>query len=264
MALRADVLVLKNGTLLLGRPMATTADTVSLTIGAAGTINVRLADIRQLIACPPEGEPDNYLKAAQRAERAGWFTEAFACCEKSIAVEPATAAAAQALRASLQRRMLAEARAKVKTVSHPAGDADRQRAEAQKLIADGEQLLRAAQLAANFDAKNRGSSARLIQQQGVANVKIAQAKIDEGKAMLEKTEKAMAPQPPQPPPPPSISEEITQWAWLIGIGVAVLVVLWFVLSPFYPAAEPATHGPCNGGVACAKLSLREPKLAAAT
>ncbi len=234
LSLRADVLVLKNGTLLLGRPVATTADSVSMAIGTAGTVNVRLGDIRQLVACPPEEEPDSYLKAAQRAERAGWFTEAFACCEKSIAVEPATAASAQALRAALQQRVLARARAKTKTVSQPVDDSDRQRAEAQKLIADGEQMLRVAQLAANYDAKNRGSSARLIQQQGVANVKIAQAKIDEGKAMLEKLEKATAPPPlPPPPPPPSTSELIIQWVWLIGIGVAMLVVLWFVLSPFF-------------------------------
>ena len=46
LTLRADVLVLNNGTLFLGRPVATTADSVSLAIGAAGTVTVRLANIR--------------------------------------------------------------------------------------------------------------------------------------------------------------------------------------------------------------------------
>lgn len=234
LALRADVLVLKNGTLLLGRPVATTAGSVSLQVGAAGTVTVRLGDIQQLIACPSEEEPDSYLKAAQRAERAGWFAEAFACCEKSIAVEPATAAAAQSQRAALRQRAVTEARVKAKATSQSIGGTDRERAEAQKMIADGEALLRASQLAANFDAKNRGPTARVIQTQGEANIKIAQAKIDEGKAMLEKIEKALAPPPPPPPPPPpSTSEQIIQWAWLIGIGVVVLTVLRFVLAPFF-------------------------------
>ncbi|MBI5686572.1 MAG: hypothetical protein HZC54_16005 [Verrucomicrobia bacterium] len=232
LSLRADVLILKNGALLLGRPTATTADSVSLAIGAAGTASVRRADIRQTIACPPAEEPDSYLKAAQRAGHAGWFAEAFACCDKSIAVEPATAAAAQSLRAALQQSVLAGARTRTPTAGLPVSDSDRHRAEAQKLIAEGEQMLRAAQLAANFDARNRGSSARAIQQQGLENVKTAQAKIDEGRAMLEKAEKAMA--PPPPPPPPSTLEQITQWGWLIGLGAVGLVVLWFVLSPFLP------------------------------
>lgn len=231
--LRADVLVLKNGTLLLGRPVAATADSVSLAIGAAGTARVRLADIRQRIACPPQEEPDSYLKAAQRAERLGWSAEAFACCEKSITVEPATAAAARVLLGALQQRAVAEARAKAKAVVQPASEMDRQRAEARKLIAEGEQMLRAAELAAGLDAKNRGPTARAIQQQGEADMIVAQAKIDEGKAMLEKAEKALAPPPPPPPPPPpSVSEQIIQWGWLIGLGLAGLAVLWFVLSPF--------------------------------
>lgn len=237
LTLRADVLVLKNRTLLLGRPVATTADSVSLAISAAGTVTVRLGDIQQLIACPPGEEPDSYLKAAQRAERAGWFAEAFACCEKSITVEPATVAAAQSQRAALQQLVLANARAKTRTGGQPLNDVDRQRAEAQKIITEGEAMLRVAGLAASYDAKNRGPSARLLQQQGVANVKVAQAKIDEGKAMLEKIEKAMAlpppPPSPSPPPPPSTSEKITQWGWLIGFGVVGLAVLWFVLAPFF-------------------------------
>jgi hypothetical protein len=205
-----------------------------MTVGAAGTVTVRLADIQQRIVCPPAEEPDSYLKAAQRAERAGWFAEAFACCEKSAAVEPATAAAAQSLRATLQQRVLAEARTKTKVASQPLGETDRQRAEAQKLIADGEAMLRPAQLAANYDAKNRGQSARLLQQQGKADLKLAQAKIAEGKAMLEKIEKAAAASlaPPPPPPPPSTSEKIAQWAWLLGLGAVGLVVLWLILKPF--------------------------------
>jgi hypothetical protein len=231
--LRADVLVLKNGTLLLGRPVAATADSVSLAVGATGTARMQLADIRQRIVCPPQEEPDSYLKAAQRAERLGWSAEAFACCEKSIAVEPATAVAARALLGALQQRAVAEARAKTKAGVQPASDVDRQRAEARKLITEGEQMLRAAELAAGLDAKNRGPTARAIQQQGEADMKMAQAKIDEGKAMLEKVEKALAPPPPPPPPPPpSMSEQIVQWGWLIGLGLAGLAVFWFVLSPF--------------------------------
>lgn len=234
LALRADVVVLKNGTMLLGRTVGTTADSISIQVGAAGTVTVRQGDIRQLIACPPGEDPDSYFKAAERAVRTGWFTEAFACYEKSMAVEPATAAVAQAQRDALQRRVLAEARTKAKTGDQAVGDIDRQRADAQKLMADGEAMLRAAQLAANFDAKNRGPTARLLQQQGEANIKIAQAKIDEGKAMLEKVDKTIAPTPPPPPPPPpSTSEQITQWGYLIGIAVVVLIILRFVLAPFF-------------------------------
>lgn len=231
LALRADVIVLQNGTLLLGRPVGTTADSVSIQVGAAGTVTVRQGDIRQLIACPPEENPDSYLKAAQRAVRAGWFAEAFACYEKSIAVEPATTVVAQSQREALQQRVLAEARARAKAGGQAPGDVDRQRTEAQKLIADGEAMLRAAQLAANYDAKNRGPTARLLQAQGRANIQVAQAKIDEGKAMLENVEKTLV--TPPAPPPLSKSEQVTQWAWLIGIGVVVLIVLRFVLAPFF-------------------------------
>ena len=234
LALRADVIVLKNGTLLLGSAVDATSDSISIQVGAAGTVTVRQGDVRQFIACPPEENPDSYLKAAERAARAGWFTEAFACYEKSIAVEPATAAAAQAQRNALQQHVLAEARTRAKAGGQTAGDIDQRRIEAQKLIADGETMLRAAQLAANFDAKNRGPTARILQAQGKANIKIAQAKIDEGRAMLEKAEQTMAPTPPPPPPPPpSTSEQITQWACLIGVAVVVLIVLRFVLAPFF-------------------------------
>lgn len=231
LALRADVIVLKNGTLLLGRAVGTTADSVSIQVGAAGTVTVRMSDIQRLIACPPEENPDSYLKAAQRAGRAGWSAEAFACYEKSAAVESATAVVAQSERVALQQRVLAEARARAKAGGQAPGDIDQRRTEAQKLIAEGEAMLRAAQLAANYDAKNRGPTARLLQAQGKANIEIAQAKIDEGKAMLEKAEKMLA--PPPPPPPPSTSEKVTQWAWLIGIVVVVLTVLRFVLAPFF-------------------------------
>lgn len=231
LALRADVIVLKNGTLLLGRAVGTTADSVSIQVGAAGTVTVRMSDIQRLIACPPEENPDSYLKAAQRAGRAGWSAEAFACYVKSAAVESATAVVAQSERVALQQRVLAEARARAKAGGQAPGDIDQRRTEAQKLIAEGEAMLRAAQLAANYDAKNRGPTARLLQAQGKANIEIAQAKIDEGKAMLEKAEKMLA--PPPPPPPPSTSEKVTQWAWLIGIVVVVLTVLRFVLAPFF-------------------------------
>lgn len=231
LALRADVIVLKNGTLLLGRPVGTTADSVSIQVGAAGTLTVRMSDVQRFIACPPEGNPDSYLKAAQRAARAGWSAEAFACYEKSAAVEPATAVVAQSERVTLQQRVLAETRARAKAGGQIPGDIDQRRTEAQKLIAEGEAMLQAAQLAANYDAKNRGPTARLLQEQGEANIKIAQAKIDEGKAMLEK---ALAPPPPPPPPPPpSTSEQVTQWGWLIGIVLVVLTVLRFVLAPFF-------------------------------
>jgi len=234
LALRADVIVLKNGTLLLGRAVGTTADSVSIQVGAAGTATVRMSDIQRLIACPPEENPDSYLKAAQRAGRAGWSAEAFACYEKSAAVEPATAAVAQSERVALQQRVLAEARTRAKAGGQAPGDIDQRRTEAQKLIAEGEAMLQAAQLAANYDARNRGPTARLLQAQGKANIEIAQAKIDEGKAMLEKVEKMLAPTPPPPPPPPpSTSEQITQWGWLIGVIVVVLTILRFVLAPFF-------------------------------
>jgi hypothetical protein len=233
LSLRADVFVLKNGSLLLGQKTASTAESVSVSVGVAGAVSVRLNDIRQTIACPSEDEPDSYLKAARRAERAGWFVEAFACCEKSIAVEPVTAVAAQALRAALQQRALAGARANVKAAAGLGGDLERQRMEAQRMIAEGEQTLRAAQLAAGYDARNRGASAQRLQQQGAASVEAAEAKIEEGKAILAKVEKAMAPPPPPPPPPPpSTAEQITQWAWLAGIGLVGLAVAWFLLSPF--------------------------------
>lgn len=230
-ALRADVIVLKNGSLLLGRPLGTTADSVSIQVGAAGTVTVRMNDVQRIIACPPAENPDSYLKAAQRAGRAGWSAEAFACYEKSVVVEPATAAVAQSERVVLQQRVLAETQARAKAVGQLPGDVDRQRTEAQKLIAEGEAMLRAAQLAANYDAKNRGPTARLLQEQGKANIEIAQAKINEGRAMLEKAEKMLG--PPPPPPPPSTSEQVTQWGWLIGIVVVVLTVLRFVLAPFF-------------------------------
>ena len=235
LTLRADVLVLNNGTLFLGRPVATTADSVSLAIGAAGTVTVRLANIRQVIPCPPAEEPDSYLKAAQRAERNGWFAEAFACLEKSITVEPATAAAAQAQRAALQQHVLAEAQAaaKVKTGGQPMGEMNRQQVEAQRLIAEGEAQLKRAELAANFDAKHRGPSARALQQQGQADMIAAQAKIDEGKGMLTKIEQVKVASQPAPPPPPSIVEQITQWGWLIGAAMVGLVVLRLLLKPFF-------------------------------
>ncbi|MCX6908769.1 MAG: hypothetical protein NTY01_12095 [Verrucomicrobia bacterium] len=237
MTLRADVLVLKNGTLLLGRPTATTADSISLAVGAAGTVMVRLGDVRQMIACPPAEEPDSYFKAAQRAGRAGWFAEAFACCDKSAAVEPSNAAAARALRAALQQQSVVEAKAAARTAaaSQPLSEIERQRAEAQRMIAEGEKQLKQWEMAANYDTKNRGPMARLVQEQGEANMKLAQAKIDQGKAMLEKIEKATAPPPPPPPPPPpTTSQQAVQWAWLLGLGAVGLLVVWFILKPFLP------------------------------
>ena len=239
LTLRADVLVLKNGTLFLGRPVATTADSVSLAVGAAGTVTVRLANIRQVISCLPAEEPDSYLKAALRAERNGWFAEAFACLEKSVAAEPATAAVAQAQRVALQQHVLADAKAAA-TAKPQAGQSmggiDRQQAEAQRLIAEGEAQLKRAEVAAHFETKGRGPSARAVQQQGEADMKAAQAKIDEGKEMLAKVEQmkmASRPVPPPPPPPPSIMEQITQWGWLIGAAVVGLVVLRLLLKPFF-------------------------------
>ena len=238
LTLRADVLVLKNGTLLLGRPVATTADSVSLAIGAAGTVTVRLANIRQVIPCPPAEEPDSYLKAALRAERNSWFAEAFACLEKSVTAEPATAAVAQAQRAALQQHVLADAKvaatAKPQAGGQPMGEMDRQQVEAQRLIAEGEAQLKRAELAAHFDAKNRGPSARALQQQGQADMIAAQAKIDEGKEMLTKIEQVKAAAQLVPPPPAlTIREQIIQWGWLIGAAMVGLVVLRFLLKPFF-------------------------------
>jgi hypothetical protein len=235
LTLRADVLVLKNGTLFLGRPVATTTDSVSLSIGQTGTVTVRLANIQQVIACPPAEEPDSYLKAAQRAERAGWYAEAFACLDKSITVEPATASVAQALRVALQQRVVAEARTGAKPAASglPMSETDPRQAEAQRMIAEGEAQLRRASVAASLDAKNRGSSARALQQQGEADVKAAQAKIDEAKGMLVKLEQAKAAAKAQPPPEPSIKDQVIQWGWLIGIGAVGLLVLRLLLKPFF-------------------------------
>ncbi len=238
LTLRADVLVLNNGTLFLGRPVATTADSVSLAIGAAGTVTVRLANIRQVIACSPAEEPDSYFKAAQRAEHNGWFVEAFACLEKSITTEPATAAAAQAQRAALRQRVLAEAQAaaKTKVSGQLMGGMDRQQVEAQRLIAEGEAQLKRAELAAHFDAKNRGPSARALQQQGQADMIAAQAKIDEGKGILTKIEQVKTAAQLVPPPLPlSIKDQIIQWGWLIGAAMVGLVVLRLLLKPFFPS-----------------------------
>lgn len=236
LTLRADVLVLKNGTLFLGRPVGTTADSVSLAIGAAGTVTVRLANIQQVIACPPAEEPDSYFKAALRAERAGWYAEAFACLDKSITVEPATAAAAQAQRAALQQRVVVEARTapKPQAIGLPASDLDRQQAEAQRLIAEGEVQLKRAAVAANLDAKNRGPSARALQQQGQADMRAAQAKIDEAKDKLAKLEQTkVAASKPAPPPEPTFKDHAIQWGWLIGLAAFGLVALRLLLKPFF-------------------------------
>ena len=236
LTLRADVLVLKNGALLLGRPVATTTDSVSLAIGAAGSVTVKLANIQQVIACPPSEEPDSYFKAALRAERAGWYAEAFACLDKSITVEPATAAAAQTQRAALQRHQVVEARnaPKQQAISLPASDLDRQQAEAQRQIAEAETQLRRAAVAANLDAKNRGPSARALQQQGQADMMAAQAKIDEGKDKLTKLEQMkVAASKLVPPPEATFKEQAIQWSWLIGIGAFGLVVLRLLLKPFF-------------------------------
>lgn len=235
LTLRADVLVLKNGTLLLGRPAATTADSISLAVGSAGTVVVKLGDVRQMIACPLAEEPDSYFKAAQRAGRAGWFAEAFACCDKSTAIEPANAAAAHALRAALQQQSVAGAKAvaQARAASQPLSEIERQRAEAQRMIAEGEKQLKQWEMAAHYDTKNRGPMARLVQEQGEANMKLAQARIDEGKAMLEKVEKLTAPPPAAPPPPPpTTSEQAVQWVWLLGLGAVGVLILWFILKPF--------------------------------
>ena len=233
--LRADVLVLKNGTLFLGRPVATTPDSVSMTIGAAGTVTVRLANIQQVIACPPSEEPDSYFKAAMRAERSGWYAEAFACLDKSINVEPATAAAAQAARTALQQRVLAEARnaPKPPAAGLPMNDVDRQQAEVQRQIAESEAQLRRASVAASFDTKHRGSSARALQQQGEADMKAAQARLDEAREKLAKLEQAkVAASKPAPPPAPAFKDQATQWGWLIGVAAFGLVGLRLLLKPF--------------------------------
>lgn len=228
LTLRADVLVLKNGSLLLGRPVAVDVDSITLALGTAGSIKVKQADIQRMISCLPAEEPDTYLKAAQRAAHTGLLAEAFACCEKSIAVEPATVTIAQSLRVTLQRLVLAGAQATARTIGSSGSAADQQRLEAQRMIAEGEQMLRAAQLAANLDTLHRGSSAQAIQRQGKADIVAAQAKIEQGKAMLEKAEKVMA----SASTPLSTPETVAQWGWLIGGGVVVLAVLWFLLSPF--------------------------------
>ena len=233
----ADVLVRKDGTLLLGDVRVLSAEKVKVVLGSGVSTVISAADIQTNISCPPVENPDSYLKAAYRAQRAGYLPTALACYEKSIATEPATAAAAQTGLAHLRREMAAKAGTRLSNA--PGNDADRRRAEAKRLIEEGEALLRGAHMAKSFDVAHRDSSAKDVRRVGEANAKAAEEKIAKGKAMLASLD------PPKQPDQTGLAARIQSetgldqdwlsqnWPWIVGSLLGVILLLRFVRRSFF-------------------------------
>jgi hypothetical protein len=249
LTLRADVLVLNNGSLLLGQVRTMTDTDIELALGTAGSSTVRKTDMKLLIPCPPNEEPDSYLKAGQRAEQSGLVAEALACYEKSLAVEPANAIAATSRRADLQKRIVSDAKAK--RGAAPANSVEARHAEAQRLIHEGEQMIARGKMAAGFRAPNTGST----EQSAASWSATLQAQGEEmkrqGKLMLAQLggqaapsgsaspsaaspfAPAAGPLPAAPASGPTTGDQLVDWLKIGGIVVVVLIVLRLLLHPFF-------------------------------
>jgi len=252
-ALRADVLVLNNGSLLLGRVRGMTDAEIEMALGAAGSTTVRKTDMKLLIPCPPNEEPDSYLKAGQRAERSGLLAEALACYEKSLAVEPANAIAATSRRADLQRRIVADAKARRSAA--PPNSPEAQRAEAQRLIEEGEQMIARAKVVAGFRAPHTGSMEQSVASWSESLQAQGEEMKKQGERMLAQlggqaapsgpavaaspapsaapSAAAAAPPPAAPVTEPTTGEQIVGWLKIGGILALVLIVLRLLLHPFF-------------------------------
>jgi hypothetical protein len=241
LALRADVLVLNNGNLLLGQVRSMTDADIEVALGAAGSSTVRKTDMKLLIPCPPDEEPDSYLKAGQRAEQSGLVAEALACYEKSLAVEPSNAVAATSRRADLQRRIVSDAMAKR---TAPANSVEAQRAEAHRLIYEGEQMIARGKVVAGFRARHTGSTEKSVASWSSSLQTQGEAMKRQGELMLAQLRGPAAPPaampvtavgtaPVSPASEPATGDQIMDWLKIGGIVVLVLIVLRLFLHPFF-------------------------------
>lgn len=232
-ASRADVLLMNDGSMLLGRLRSMTAGNVEMAIGAAGSATVRKADVRLLIPCSPADEPDSYYKAGMRAEKAGLIQDALACYEKSVASESATVAAAASSLAILRDRLMGAAKSKM--AGAPKNDIERRRAEAHRLIAEGERILRGARMATGYRSVP-GWSNDSVRGWGESLRASGLTMLQQGSNMLAQIEKETAPPPPppkaEPPPEPTLGEKVSGWFWPIVYVVIGLIVLRVLLHPF--------------------------------
>ena len=230
----ADVLVLKDGRLLLGDVRSVNGDKVELALGGAGSTSVSASSIRTTITCPVEERPDTYLKAARRAQRQGLLQEAAICYGKSVEAEPATAAAAQVELGALRREMTARA-----TSRGFSNNTDLKRAEAQRLIAEGQAELLGAKMIQSFDTKQRGASAQAIPELGDVKAQAAETKIARGKEVLANLD---APKPAEGVAAvfsnlATLSQSTDwwgqNWQWVVGILLALILLLRFIRRSFF-------------------------------
>jgi hypothetical protein len=230
---RGDVLVMRDGRLLLGEIRAVNGSQVVLALGAAGSVTVDGTAILASIPCPDSERPDTFLKAARRARGQGLLQPAAACYEKSIEVEPGTAAAARTELAALRREMTVRAATRVTNT------VDAKRAEAQRLIAEGERELRGARMAQRYDTGQLGPTAKDITMMGEFMAKAAEEKIARGKALLadfdapapEKVEDADA--SAVPASGPNLDWLVLNWPWVVGSLLGVILLLHFVRRSFF-------------------------------
>lgn len=235
---RGDVLVMRDGRLLLGDVRSVNGDQVELALGGAGSMTVSGAAIQTSILCPDAEKPDTFLKAARRAQRQDFLQQSAACYEKSIEVEPATATAARVELAALRREMANRATARVTDT------ADARRAEAQRLIAEGESELRGAKTAQQYDTSQRGPTAKDITTMGENMARAAGEKITRGKAVLADldappSEKAgdmavsgipASVREPNWENPDWLSQN---WPWVVGSLLALILLLRYIRRSFF-------------------------------
>lgn len=236
---RGDVLVMQNGTLLLGDVRSVNGDQVVVALGNMGSTIVSAANIRTNLICPAAEKPDSYLKAARRAQQQGLFQEAIVCYEKSTVAEPATAGTAQVELAAVRREMAARAGTQLNVNGAPRSDPGSRRAEAQKLIAEGEAQLQRARTIMSVDVAQRGSSAKEVRRMGESNAKAAEEKIARARAMLADLD---APKPANAEKS-VVSDWVAwgqsqdwlsqNWQWLVGGLLAVILLLRLVRRSFF-------------------------------
>lgn len=249
-ALRGDVLVLTNGSLLLGRVQSVTDAGIEVALGSAGTTTVRKSDLKLLIPCPPNEEPDSLLKAGERAERSGLAAEALACYEKSLAVEPANAIAATSRRADLQKRIVSNAQARPGAAQ--ANSVEARRAEAQRLIHEGDQMIARGNIAAGFRAPHTGSAESSVTSWGATLKAQGEEMKKRGQQMLAQIGQDTAPPSPArpssaassaaavnapaatPAAEPTVGEQGVNWLKIGGVIVVVLIVVRVLFHPFFP------------------------------
>jgi len=233
---RGDVLVMRDGRLLLGDIRNVNGDQVVVALGAAGSTTVSGAAILTSIRCPDAERPDTFLKAARRAWGQGLLQPAAACYEKSLQAEPSTAATARTELAALRREMTVRAAGRVTT------RANDQRAEAQRLIAEGELELRGATMAQQYDTGHRGPAAKGITEMGRSMAKAAEEKIRRGHRMLadldsppaRKADQPVAMPAPAPPVEGRPRDWLDQnWPWVVGCLLALILLLRFTRRAFF-------------------------------